>query len=180
MRILIPTNLMGIMTSIKIFISIAVVLFFASCAEQGDGKVSSDMIHFAATASENAEEYKGPQIQFDSSTFDFGILAVGQTVKHTFQFLNAGKSDLIITDVHPSCGCTALKDWPKEPIAPGASGTISIEYKASAETGDVNKSIAIATNAEPKDYKLFVKGKVVGVGVKQEEAKGKMHMERTR
>lgn len=180
MRILIPMNLMGIMTNVKIVLALFISFLLASCSEQGEGKVSSDMIHFAATASEDPEEYKGPQIQFDSSTFDFGILAVGQSVKHTFHFLNAGKSDLIITEVHPSCGCTALKDWPKEPIAPGASGSISIEYKASAETGDVNKSIAIATNAEPKDYKLYVKGKVVGVGVKPDEAKGKMHMQRTR
>lgn len=175
-----PTNLMDIMMSVRIaFLSLGVILFGA-CGQPQNGQVSSDMIHFAATASEEKSEYVGPVLEFDSSTFNFGILAVGQTVKHTFQFLNAGKSDLLITDVHPTCGCTVLKDWSQEPIPPGGSGTISIEYKASAETGDVRKSIAIATNADPKDYQLFVEGKVVGVGVKQEEAKGKLHMERTR
>jgi hypothetical protein len=173
-------NLMAIMTSIRIVFFMLAIVSLSACGNQGEGKVSSDMIHFAATASADSTSYDGPVIQFDSATFDFGILAVGQSAQHTFQFLNAGKSDLLITDVHPSCGCTALKDWPQDPIAPGASGSITIEYKASAESGDVNKSIAIATNADPKDYKLFVKGKVVGVGVKQDEAKGKMHMERTR
>jgi hypothetical protein len=171
---------MAIMTNIRIVFFMLAIASLSACGNQGEGKVSSDMIHFAATASEGGADYKGPVIQFDSTEFDFGILAVGQTVQHTFQFLNAGKSDLLITDVHPSCGCTALKDWSQDPIAPGASGSITIEYKASAESGDVYKSIAIATNADPKDYKLFVKGKVVGVEVKPEEAKGKMHMQRTR
>lgn len=171
---------MDIMTSARIVFVAILFLIMSACGQQQSGQVSSDMIHFSATASEEKSEYSGPVLEFDSSTFHFGILAVGQTVKHTFQFLNAGKSDLLITDVHPSCGCTVLKDWSKEPIAPGGSGTISIEYKASAETGDVKKSIAIATNADPKDYQLFVEGKVVGVGVKQEESKGKLHMERTR
>lgn len=156
------------------------LLLGTACQNNGSGNVSSDMIHFSATASEEKEEYEGPQIQFDSTSFDFGVMAVGQTVQHTFQFLNAGKSALIISDVRPSCGCTSLKDWPKDPIAPGESGEIVIEFKASAESGDVKKKIDIATNAEPKDYILYIQGRVVGVGVENKTQEGKMHMERTR
>jgi hypothetical protein len=175
-------NLTAIMTSAKIncFIVIVLLLLGIACKNQGSGNVSSDMIHFSATASEEKEEYDGPQIQFDSTAFDFGVMAVGQTVQHTFQFLNAGKSALIISDVRPSCGCTSLKEWPKDPIAPGESGEIVIEFKASAESGDVKKKIDIATNAEPKDYVLYIQGKVVGVGVENKTQEGKMHMERTR
>ena len=51
---------------------------------------------------------------------------------------------IIITNAKGSCGCT-VPDWPKEPIAPGATGVIKVKYDTN-RPGPINKSVTISTN----------------------------------
>ena len=50
-----------------------------------------------------------PSFEFESDVFEFGTIAQGAKVSHTFRFKNSGESDLIIAKVEGSCGCTVLK-----------------------------------------------------------------------
>jgi hypothetical protein len=60
------------------------------------------------------------------------------------EFKNTGNEPLIITNAKGSCGCT-VPDWPKEPIAPGATGVIKVRYDTN-RPGPINKSVTISTN----------------------------------
>ena len=51
---------------------------------------------------------------------------------------------MIISNAKGSCGCT-VPEWPKEPIAPGAKGTIKVKYDTK-RSGPINKSVTISTN----------------------------------
>ena len=60
---------------------------------------------------------------FDHTSHDFGTVATGAKVEHTFTVENKYEEDMHISNVHTSCGCTAtkiskrvLKTWEKAEI----------------------------------------------------------------
>ena len=61
-------------------------------------------------------------------------------------FTNTGKEPLIIEKAKGSCGCT-VPEWPKEPIAPGETAVIKINYDEK-RVGPYTKSITITSNAK--------------------------------
>lgn len=103
-----------------------------------------------------------PIMTFDDDVFNFGEIAVGTTVSHSYKFTNTGTTPLVIHDVKPSCGCTALKNWPKGAIAPGESGEIPIEFTPTSGGEKVTRTISVVSTATPSVYKLTITGKVVG------------------
>jgi hypothetical protein len=103
-------------------------------------------------------------------------LAIGEKYPHTYRFTNTGKSPLLITQVNPSCGCTTAKDWPQNPIAPGESGQISVEFNSTGNSGKVDKSISVLTNCIPAVHVLRIQGTVVGVE-RTQQVKSPVHME---
>ena len=84
------------------------------------------------------------------------------TARKLFTFENTGKTPLIIHSVKAACGCTVLKGWPKEPILPGESGEIPIEFTPKSP-GSQRKYISIIANTRPATNRLFLKGEVVGI-----------------
>ena len=65
----------------------------------------------------------------------------------------------MLTNVTTSCAC-AVADWTKEPIAPGAKGTVKASFDAKA-LGRFDKSIGIYSNATPNLVYLKFTGEVV-------------------
>jgi hypothetical protein len=115
--------------------------------------VNSDMI---SPDPENA-----PIMTFESEIYEFEDMAIGSTIKHSFKFENTGKSALLLFDVKASCGCTVLKGWPKEPVAPGETAEIPFEFTPNV-TGKNEKTVSIVANTIPSTKKLSIKGMVVG------------------
>lgn len=98
---------------------------------------------------------KAPSIQFDAKTFDFGKIAQRTSATHEFQFINAGKSDLVLRKITSSCGCTAVT--PKEKvIQPGQSSSIKATFNAGTRQGKQNKTITIITN-DPKNSTVVLR-----------------------
>lgn len=100
-------------------------------------------------------------IKFDEPEFNFGVLKSGDKVKHLFKFKNTGDKPLVITNAQASCGCT-VADWPHEPIAPGATGTIRTQFDSKDKTGSITKSVTITSNTNPTQTQIFLKGEVIG------------------
>src|SRR5688572_28141954 len=78
--------------------------------------------------SQATEKKDGPVITWDKKSHDFGDINQGDKVDHTFYFTNTGNEPLIITNVQVTCGCTTPKGWPRDPIAPGGRGELSISF----------------------------------------------------
>lgn len=89
----------------------------------------------------------GPMIAFDNKVYEFGKAWSGEPVKHVFVVTNIGNAPLEITNVHPSCGCTTAGDYSHK-IAPGQTGTISIQFDNSRYNGPVTKTIEVFSNAK--------------------------------
>lgn len=99
-----------------------------------------------------------PEITFESKEHDFGTMKKGADMKYEFKFKNTGKSPLILNNVKASCGCTT-PTWPKEPIGPGKSSSIKVEYD-SKRVGPFTKSITITSNAITPSLEISIKGAV--------------------
>jgi hypothetical protein len=84
------------------------------------------------------------EITFSKDLHDFGTISKGDNGSTEFTFKNTGKEPLIIANAQGSCGCT-VPQWPKEPIAPGATGVIKVKYDTN-RPGPINKSVTISTN----------------------------------
>lgn len=89
---------------------------------------------------------------------DFGVIKQGIPVTHEFEFTNEGSAPLLISNVKTSCGCT-VSEYPKEPIMPGKSEMINVEYN-SARTGKFNKKVTVLSNADQASYVLAISGEV--------------------
>lgn len=115
------------------------------------------IIGFAFTAS--AQDSKKAEFKFVEEKHDFGKVAQGKPVTTLFEFTNVGDEPLILTDVHPSCGCTAA-DFTKTPVKKGEKGTIKVTYSA-AVAGPFNKPITITSNASIPTKMISIVGEVV-------------------
>ena len=110
-----------------------------------------------------AQETKEPPKSYFSlsqSLVDFGSVNLGATKTINVTFTNTGKKPLIIFNVYTNCGCTEV-DFPKEPFAPGKSGTLKISYSATEGEGVFSKTITVNTNAKNKKENLKIEGIVV-------------------
>lgn len=137
-----------------VYITLSFLLAFTSCKstdKDNSNPLSTDII----------DNENPPVLEFESTEFDFGTIAQGEMVSYTFKFKNTGKSDLLLNNVKPTCGCTVPKDWPKHPIAPGESSEIKVQYDGSG-IGKVQKVIAVSANTKPAYINLYLKGNVVG------------------
>ena len=67
-------------------------------------------------------------IRFDRKVHDFGDVLIAEgPVSCIFTFTNIGKAPLVIHNVISSCGCTT-PEWNREPVKPGATGTIQATF----------------------------------------------------
>ena len=91
--------------------------------------------------------------------------------KCTFKFTNVGDAKLVINTVHASCGCT-VADYPKDFIAPGASGEITVTYNGTGKMpGPFKKSIQVFSNSKEDLTRLFIQGQMTDVPVSQKTKK---------
>ena len=100
-------------------------------------------------------------IEWGEKQFDFGEVEAGEKVGHIYKFKNTGKEPLIISNAKASCGCT-VPNWPKEPIPPGESGEIKVEFDSKGKNGPQSKTVTIEANVEGGRDLLVIKGKVKG------------------
>jgi Protein of unknown function (DUF1573) len=89
----------------------------------------------------------GASITWEKPSYDFGDIAKGDKVSHTFKFENTGTEPLIITNVEVTCGCTIPKGWPRDPVMPGDKGEIEVQFDSTGKFGRQTKVITIVSNA---------------------------------
>jgi hypothetical protein len=100
-------------------------------------------------------------IKYDNDKFEFGVVDEGEVVKHVFKFTNTGSEPLLITNARGSCGCT-VPTWPHEPVAPGATGEIKVEFNTKGKPGNQSKRVTVTANTVPTETYIEVAGEVRG------------------
>ena len=140
-------------------------LLMSACGEskKNDGGMSArELISNPATANDPSgvdPNAKVPVFSFEETLHDFGTIASGDKVNHVFKFTNTGEVPLVIQNASASCGCT-VPEWPKEPIPPGGTGEIKVEFDSKGKSGLQNKTITIVANTQPNTTNLEIRGTV--------------------
>lgn len=118
---------------------------------------NSSIIRSPVSATEPRDTVNVPRITFEEASFDFGEVAEGETVEHTYKFTNTGKAPLLISGARSTCGCT-VPEWPEEPIAPGEGGEITVRFNTMNKRNKQTKPITIVANTYPANQRIYLTG----------------------
>ena len=95
----------------------------------------------------------------DKTTVKWGKVHEGEQLVHYFVFENTGEVPLIIEDAQVACPCTKV-DFPKEPVAPGASDSIKVSFDTNGKFYYQDRTVILSANTK-KDEKLRLKVYVI-------------------
>jgi len=99
------------------------------------------------------------EMTFEETEFNFGEITEGEIVTHTFTFTNTGNEPLILSNAKGSCGCT-VPAWPKEPIMPNETASITVEFNSKGKKGPRHQKVTITANTSPVQSFLSLIGTV--------------------
>jgi len=114
---------------------------------------------FCTIAISCIDKQKDANLEMKNKVYDFGIVKNPQIVRGKFELKNVGETEIIIKNVHHSCGCTKI-DYPKTPIAKNEKGYLAFEYSTLDDSGSVEKAIAIESNSKNVFDFFVIKGYV--------------------
>lgn len=100
-----------------------------------------------------------PKLVIVKDKIDVGVVPKGEEVHATYVLRNEGKADLHVTDVKPSCGCTAPEY--DRTIKPGGEGKLLLKVDTRTFQGPISKSALIITDDPEKSaVTVFVQATV--------------------
>lgn len=146
---------------------LCVPLAFSSCwitdhSERQPGEVSAGDLNFPSSGYQDVDPDDLPKMEFAYTHLDLGRIVQGSKVDSVYVLKNTGGSPLVITDVRGSCGCTVGKDWPKQPVAPGARARITVSFDSEGRSGRQDKTVTVVANTSPPSTVLTLTAQVVG------------------
>ena len=99
-----------------------------------------------------------PQINPETTSFDFGDVVNGVIEEKDLLIWNSGESDLVVEHVSTTCGCTTAK-LDIMTIPAGKSANLHIEFDSGAHgpdlTGEIMRQVIIVSN-DPKQPEVSV------------------------
>lgn len=137
----------------------AVMLTLAGCKGKTAQDADVDLIRNPRSAQGYDSKEKMPVLTFDSDMHDFGRLSAGENISYSFHFRNTGDADLIISSTSATCGCT-VADYPKDRIAPGGEGYVTVTFKSAGKAGQQYQEVTIISNAQPASCRLKIMAQV--------------------
>jgi hypothetical protein len=109
----------------------------------------------AGSLAVNAQDKKPDEvIKVNTEKYDFGKIKQAVPVSTSFEITNISDKPIVIENAWGSCGCTT-PEVPKEPIAPGATTKLKVNYNAAAMNHfEKDVFIKIAGVSETKVVKI--------------------------
>lgn len=101
------------------------------------------------------------KISFDTTVYDFGTVAQGDTAYHEFHFKNTGTEPLIVSSAIGTGGGCRCVGYPDEPIPPNASGLIKVEFITVGKSGAQDKTVTINSNSTGGPIVIHMMGTIV-------------------
>lgn len=136
-------------------LSLLALFLVASCKKEevknvtatsvGKDPFADDRVVMQSDLVKESKAHLETTLALSEPEFDFGKIKKGDKVEHVYEVTNTGKNPLIISSVHPTCGCT-VPDYTKDPILPGQKGKITLKFDSSNFEGMVHKSAEVYAN----------------------------------
>lgn len=144
----------------KVLLTVLLPVILFSCSSKDTQNITSDIVHNPSTASGNIDTVNVPKMTFEEEVFEFGDITQGEKISHRYKFKNTGKTDLVITSAHGSCGCT-VPNYPKNPISPGGEDIVEVSFDSNGKKGAQHKTVTIVANTHPSTTVIAIKGNVI-------------------
>lgn len=150
------------LSSALLLLCVAFTSFSISSCNNSDtkGQISSDVVDNPVSAEGDQGKDLLPVMTFDTYTHDFGKVIQGEVISYAFHLTNTGKGPLVIADVTTSCGCT-VADYPKDALAPGEDGYISVKFDSKGRRGFQSKLVTVVANTVPNTVPLKINADIV-------------------
>lgn len=82
-------------------------------------------------------------VSLSTLSYDFGnVPADGPNVVRQYELTNTGTGAVAIISARASCGCTE-PSYPRQPIMPGQSATITLTFVPLGQRGEVDKVVNV-------------------------------------
>jgi len=124
-------------------------------ANEGDAPSKSESIKSApepkVTATVSGPSWSMPA---EELTHNFGAVWAGETLRHTFEFLNNGTETLRVLEAKPRCSCSVADNYSKV-VQPGEKGRMPFVLKTTNKHGKVHEYLDISLN-DPKKPKMRI------------------------
>jgi hypothetical protein len=159
------------MKKIILILVIGLITIYANSFSQNDPKQTqkhtspADVKHqVPPPPPSNVETEDSPKLEFiglTGDTYDWKeVTPKDSPLKAHIVLRNTGKSNLMIYEVKPGCGCTTAP-LSHDTIAPGDTASLSVTLNVAGNTSSIQKNIRISSN-EPKSPRfLFLKANVI-------------------
>lgn len=92
-----------------------------------------------------AGEAEGPRIRVDPTTFDFGKVRPGRSLRKEFRLRNLGDEPLVIERISKSCRCTSA-EVEELFLKPGASTPLRVGLETPRVPGRVEERVLLRSN----------------------------------
>lgn len=146
-----------IMKKTALFSLLLAAASFAACSDPSDQiRAEGDSQTLGVDAVDSG---KLPVFAFAEESFDFGTIEEGVVATHDFTFTNTGDVPLVISAANGSCGCT-VPEYPRTPIAPGATGVIHVSFDSDKRAGKQEKTVTLTANTVPNVHVLKITAEV--------------------
>ncbi len=110
-----------------------------------------------------AEERGGPVLTFEVPLYDYGTVYTDDLpeTKLDIVFKNTGNAPLVLTNASACCG-TRVTHWPKEPVMPGLTDTIKVEFNLVPRPHRIRRVVVVSSNcSESLNHPFRITGEVV-------------------
>ena len=97
--------------------------------------------------------------KFNIDKYDFGKVKQNVPAVYTFEVKNISAKPLVIENAHSTCGCT-VPEFPKEPILPGKTAKIKVQYNA-ANLDHFDKPVYVKFAGVDEEKVLGITGEVL-------------------
>jgi hypothetical protein len=104
----------------------------------------------------------GAKLELDATSFDFGTVSEGDTLKHVFKVKNTGAGPLKIERVRTSCGCTAATTTSKE-VAPGGTTDLEVTFNTKNRRGKQKKTVTIVSNSPGSPHSIDISADIISL-----------------
>ena len=113
------------------------------------------LILISLSSKQTQAQNKSSKIFFKETKHDFGKVERGTVVSYDFKFINEGEGNLIIKNVHASCGCTGATIGDKKEFKNGEEGEIKVTFNTNGRSGNQSKIIYVQSNDPENPQELL-------------------------
>ena len=131
----------------------SIVVYFSNSESRvlsARGEVIAEKDHENVLGKDSSDCY-----HFDYTSLSCDTIEEGTKYEFKFKLHNCSKTPLVIRGVRSSCGCLS-PNWSKEPIQPGAYGTVTGLYNSKGRIGYFHKTLTVELNNGQTKYLTMV------------------------